>query len=111
MGYAITGAWRLLCTEASIQAQFAIAIVVTFAGFYFDITITEWIIQTICIGLIMSLEGMNTAVESLADYIQPDHDPKIGHLKDIAAGAVFITAIVAVIVGLIIYIPYINNLL
>lgn len=110
MGYAIKGAWLLLRTEASIKAQFAIAIAVTIAGFYFDITTTEWIIQIICIGLIMSLEGMNTAVEALADYIQPDHDPKIGHLKDIAAGAVFITAIVAVIIGAIIYIPYIKTL-
>lgn len=108
MGYAIIGAWKLLSTEASIKAQFFIAIVVTAAGFYFNITATEWILQIICIGLIMSLEGMNTAVEALADYIQPNHDPKIGHLKDMAAGAVFITAIISVIVGFIIYIPYIK---
>jgi len=107
-GYAFKGAVTLLKTEASIQVQAFISIVMTAAGFFFDITATEWCIQTIAIGLIMSLEGMNTAAEAIADFIHPEFHEKIGHIKDIAAGAVFITAITAVIVGCIIYIPYIN---
>ncbi len=108
-GYALKGAVTLLKTEASIQVQAFIAILMTIIGFYFDITATEWIIQTIAIGLIMSLEGMNTAAEAIADFIHPEFHEKIGHIKDIAAGAVFITAITAVIVGCIIYIPYIQR--
>lgn len=108
-GYAFKGAVTLLKTEASIQVQAFIAIIMTIAGFYFDITATEWIFQTIAIGLIMSLEGMNTAAEAIADFIHPEFHHKIGHIKDIAAGAVFITAITAVIVGGIIYIPYIKE--
>ena len=76
-------------------------------GFAFDITATEWLFQILAIGLIMSLEGMNTAVEAIADFIHPEFHVKIGHIKDIAAGAVFIVAITATIIGLIIYIPYI----
>ncbi|WP_405351564.1 diacylglycerol kinase [Nonlabens sp. Asnod3-H03] len=110
-GYAFKGAVTLLKTEASIQVQAFIAVVMTIAGFYFDITNTEWMIQIISIGLIMSLEGMNTAAEAIADFIHPDFHIKIGHIKDIAAGAVFITAITAVIIGLIIYVPYIKAVL
>ena len=106
-GYAFKGALLLIRTEASIQIQFGIAILVTLAGFYFNITPTQWIFQTIAIGLIMTAEGLNTAIEEIADFVHPDFHNKIGFIKDIAAGAVFIAAVSAVIVGCFIYLPYI----
>lgn len=106
-GYAFKGALLLIRTESSIQVQLIIAILVTLAGFYFDITATEWIFQTIAIGLIMTAEGLNTAVEEIADFVHPDFHNKIGFIKDVAAGAVFIAAVSAVIVGCIIYLPYV----
>jgi len=110
IGYAFKGAILLLKTEASIKIQFFIAILVTAAGFYFEISSIEWIAQILAIGIIMSVEGINTAIESIADFIHPEHNPKIGFIKDIAAGAVFIAAISAIAVGLIIYIPKIFNI-
>lgn len=106
-GYAIKGAWLLLKTEASIQVQFAIAVLVTIAGFYFEITNTEWMLQILAIGLVMGLEGLNTAVEEIADFVHPDLHHKIGLIKDFSAGAVFFGAITAVIIGCLIYFPYI----
>ena len=53
----------------------------------------------------MSVEGLNTAIEHLADFIHPEQHPKIGILKDVAAGAVFIAALIAIVVGSIIYVP------
>ena len=53
----------------------------------------------------MGVEGLNTAIEEIADFVHPEHHPKIGRLKDIAAGAVGITALITIIVGCIIYIP------
>lgn len=106
-GYAIKGAWLLLRHEPSIQVQFVLAILVTIAGFYFDITATEWILQLLAIGLVMGTEGLNTAVENIADFVHPDFHVKIGRIKDVAAGAVFFAAFIAVIIGLIIYLPYI----
>ncbi|MBT8280082.1 MAG: diacylglycerol kinase family protein [Muriicola sp.] len=103
--YALKGAFLLLRTESSIQVQFILALVMTAAGFYFDISAVEWMLQTLAIGLVMGVEGVNTAVEKLSDYIQPNHDPKIGFVKDISAGGVMFVAIAAVIVGLIIYLP------
>lgn len=103
--YALKGAWLLVCTESSIQIQAVIAGAVTLAGFYFGISATEWALQLLAIGLVMAVEGVNTAVEKLADYVQPEYDPLIGRLKDISAGAVMIASILASIVGLIIYLP------
>jgi diacylglycerol kinase (ATP) len=53
----------------------------------------------------MSIEGLNTAVEEIADFVHPDFHNKIGFIKDVAAGAVFFAAITAIIIGCIIYIP------
>ena len=105
IGFAFKGVLLLLKTEASIQIQFAIAVILTIAGFYFNISSTDWILQILAIGLVMSIEGINTAIEEIADFIHPEHDTKIGFIKDVAAGAVFIAAVAAIIIGLIIYIP------
>ncbi|UZH55457.1 diacylglycerol kinase family protein [Salinimicrobium tongyeongense] len=106
-GYAMKGAWLLLRHEPSIQVQFVIAVIMTIAGFFFEITSTEWIMQIFAIGLVMATEGVNTAIENIADFVHADYHVKIGRIKDVAAGAVFFAAVAAVIIGLIIYIPYI----
>lgn len=103
--YAVRGAILLIRTEASIKVQVFIGILMTAAGFFFEISSTEWTVQILAIALVLGTEGMNTAIEKLADFVQPDHDPKIGFIKDISAGAVMLVSIAACIVGLIIYGP------
>jgi diacylglycerol kinase (ATP) len=103
--FAFLGAVKLITTEHSIMVQFSIGIIMTIAGFYFQIDKTEWLFQTMAIGLIMSVEGLNTAVEKIADFIHPNYHERIGFIKDIAAGAVFFAALTAIAIGLIIYIP------
>lgn len=105
IGYAFKGAYLLITTEASLKVQFIIGIIMTIAGFYFKISAMEWVIQILTIALIMALEGLNTAIEEIADFVHPEQHKKIGLIKDLAAGAVFIFAVAAVIVGGIIYIP------
>lgn len=105
--YAFKGAYLLIRNEPSVQVQFLIAILVTGAGFFFNITTTEWVLQLLAIGLVISVEGLNTAVEKIADFIHPDFHNKIGIIKDVAAGAVAFAAIIAAIIGFIIYTPYI----
>ena len=80
-------------------------LLVTAAGFYFEISNTEWLIQIGFIGLVMSIEGLNTAIEYVADFIHPEHHKSIGQIKDIAAGAVFIASVTAVIAAIVIYFP------
>jgi diacylglycerol kinase (ATP) len=105
IGYAFKGSVLLLKTESNIKIQFVIGIIVIILGFYFQISSTEWILQILTIALVMSVEGLNTAIEKIADFIHPEYHKKIGFIKDVAAGAVFITAICSIIIGLIIYIP------
>lgn len=105
IGFAFKGAYHLITTEASLKVQFFIGIIMTVAGFYFQLSTTEWIIQILTIALIMSLEGINTVIEELADFVHPEFHVKIGLIKDLAAGAVFIFAIAASIVGCLIYFP------
>ncbi len=85
--------------------QFSIGILMAIAGFYFHITRTEWLFQIMSIGLVMSIEGLNTAVEKVADFIHPNYHERIGFIKDIAAGAVLFAAFTAIAIGLIIYLP------
>ena len=103
--YASKGAYLLLKNEPNFQVQCIIAILVTILGFIVGLDTTEWCIQVLTIVSVMAAEGLNTAVEKAADFIHPERHPKIGTLKDIAAGAVFITAIGAIIVGLLLYVP------
>ncbi|MAZ28607.1 MAG: diacylglycerol kinase [Cytophagaceae bacterium] len=108
--YAFQGAW-LLFGEPSIKVQVFCALVVTLAGFYFNITQTEWILQILAIGLVLGIEGLNTAIEKIADFVHPDFHDLIGEIKDVAAGAVTFAACAAAIIGFIIYVPYFLALL
>ncbi len=105
IGYAFKGAVKLITTEHSVMAQFSIGILLIFLGVYFNITKTEWLFQTLAIGLVLSIEGLNTAVEKIADFVHPKFHERIGFIKDIAAGAVFFAAITSIAIGIIIYLP------
>jgi len=105
--YAFKGAFLLIITEHSVIAQSFLAVILIISGFLFHITKTEWLFQVLVIGLVLSIEGLNTAIEKLCDFIHSDHHKHIGFIKDIAAGAVTFAALTAVAVILIIYSPYI----
>ncbi len=105
MGFALKGALKLLTTEHSVMVQASIGLLMVVAGFYFEISMTEWMLQTLAIGLVLGVEGLNTAVEKIADFIHPEFHEKIGFIKDIAAGAVFFAAMTAIAIGLMIYLP------
>lgn len=103
--FAFKGALKLITTEHSVMVQSSLVVLMTIAGFYFEISTTEWMFQILVFGLVLSIEGMNTAVEKIADFVHPDYHERIGFIKDIAAGAVFFAAMTAIAIGAIIYIP------
>jgi diacylglycerol kinase (ATP) len=103
--YAFRGLSKLIQTENSIKLQFTAAIAITIVGFVMQISRVEWMLQLLSIGLVLSIEGLNTAVEKIADFIHPEHHDKIGEIKDIAAGAVAFSALAALGIGLFIYVP------
>ncbi|MDH5413176.1 MAG: diacylglycerol kinase family protein [Flavobacteriaceae bacterium] len=103
--FALRGAWLLITTEHSIMVQFGIAIIMTIVGFIAQLTAVEWMFQLLSIGLVIVAESLNTGLEKLSDFIHPDYHRKIGFIKDISAGAATFAAIIAIIIGLIIYLP------
>lgn len=76
-------------------------------GFLLAISKMEWIAISIVIGLVWIAEMFNTCIEAILDFISPDQHPKVKFIKDVAAGAVLVAAAVALITGLLIFIPHI----
>ena len=107
--FATLGAYKLITTEHSVISQSIMAIVLIGLGFYFQISRIDWMFQIFAMGLVLSIEGLNTAVEKTADFIHPDYHEKIGFIKDIAAGAVFFAAIASKVIIILIYYPYFFN--
>lgn len=105
IGIAAKGALLLIKNEASIKVQIVVTILVTCAGFYYNISNNEWLIQLLAIGLVFGTEALNTAIEEIADFIHPNHHKKIGYIKDVAAGGVFFSGIAAILIAMVIYIP------
>ena len=105
IGFAFKGAFKLITTEHSVMVQSTIAVLLIIAGFIFEISRIEWMMQLLAFGLVLGIESLNTAVEKLADFIHPEFHNKIGFIKDIAAGAVLFSAMAAIAIGLLIYVP------
>ena len=103
--FAFQGAWLLLTTEHSIMVQSFVGVLMIIAGFYFEISAIEWMIQILAVTVVLAAEALNTGIEYVADFIHPEYHKKIGVIKDVAAGAVTFVALGAMIIGLIIYIP------
>jgi diacylglycerol kinase len=107
--YAFKGSYLLLKTEHSIMAQNIIFSLTILVGFLVGISKQDWINQTLAMGLVLGIEGMNTAVEKLADFVHKENHPKIGFIKDISAGAVTFAAFTFIIILAITYLPHIIN--
>lgn len=110
--FAVNGIETLFKETPNSIIQLGLAIVAIILGFIFSISAFEWITIIILIGLVLAMETMNTALERLSDYVcNKQIHPIIKKVKDLTAAAVLITAITALIVGLIIFLPKIIKIL
>lgn len=103
--YPIKGLRYAYRNEQNLAVDVGVALLVTIAGFIFKLNLVEWAILALTIGLVISCELINTAIEAVVDLVTEDYHPLAKVAKDTAAAAVFIFAIIAVIVGLIIFLP------
>ena len=103
--YAFSGMADMLRQEPNARIHCIITVLVIVAGFLFRISSTEWIGIVISIGMVIAAETVNTAIERLADVVQPDQDERIRAVKDLAAAAVLLCALAAAAVGVIIFLP------
>jgi undecaprenol kinase len=102
---ALNGLRTAFKTEINMKSHIATAILVLLSGWYFRLSDTEWVLIMLCIGMVISAEMLNTAIEYLVNFISPEIHPEAGKIKDISAGAVLIAAASALISGLIIFLP------
>jgi diacylglycerol kinase len=103
--FAINGIVQVVKNEHNARVHVVALIFVIAFGVFFNIQPLEWVAITIVAGLVILTELLNTAVERLADFVEPQWNDNIGLIKDYCAGAVLISALVAVIVGAIIFVP------
>ena len=104
-GYAFEGIFAVIKKERNMQIHCCMMVLVILAGLFFQISAVEWCICLVLFGLIMSLELVNTAVESVVDLVTEERRPLAKLSKDAAAGAVLIASIMAAVAGLIIFLP------
>lgn len=109
--FAFNGIFLFFRRERNGQIQGVLAVLAIAAGFFFDITRTEWLALLLCIGLVISLEMLNSAIERICNLYTTEFHPAIKIIKDVAAAAVLWSALVALAVGLLIFVPHFLRLL
>lgn len=100
--YALNGLFTYLLTGGNVYIHISAALIVIVLAGSLRITLVEWCILLLCIGAVIAAEAFNTAIEKLVDLIHPAHHKKAGEVKDIAAAAVLLIAIVSAIIGVLI---------
>lgn len=103
--YACKGISCVAASQVNFRIHLAAAAAAVFLGFYLRISRTDWTAVLLCFALVMSAETFNSALEKLVDHVSPQYHAQAGEVKDMAAGAVLITAVMAAVVGCIIFLP------
>ncbi len=110
-GYAFRGIWIVIRSQRNAQVHCLAVAVVVIAGWLLHISTNEWLAVTLISVIVLALEAVNTAIESVVDLISPGYHPLAGRAKDVAAGAVLIAAIGALIIAAIIVWPRLAQLI
>lgn len=109
--HATRGIGYCIIRHKNFQLQILAGIIALGASAYFNITRGEWIAIIFCCSLVLILEMINTSIEELANVVSPSYLPAIKIVKDVSAGAVLLAAITALIIGIIIFLPYVKHIL
>jgi len=105
-GYAGRGL-GLAARQTNLRVMGVVAVVVVAVAAAYDVSAATWAILLLCIGAVLSAELLNSAIETLADRVEPEEDPAIRNTKDIAAGAVLVISAVAAVAGVVVLWPYV----
>jgi diacylglycerol kinase (ATP) len=103
--HAFAGIWLAITSQANIRIHVLVGSVVLLLATYLNIPFAEILVLILTIAMVLLAEMINTAIEFLADGVTLEHQEYIKHTKDVAAGAVLLTVIFAVCIGLIIFVP------
>jgi diacylglycerol kinase len=100
----------LLKNEMNARIHVAITVVVILLGIFLEVSRVEWILLILTIGVVIAAEAVNTALEQLVDLVSPKYHLLAKRAKDLAAAAVLLLAVVAVIIGILVFVPRLNTL-
>ena len=103
--FALAGILHVFSAERNAKIHLFIAGMVIAAGWFLELTTTEWLVVVLCIGFVITTEMLNSAAEMITDIVSPGYSKEAGRIKDIAAGGVLVAAVASVVAGLIIFIP------
>ncbi|SRR5579875_145060 len=109
-GHAFRGLWYALRTQRNMPVHLGAAILVTAAGILLHISAVEFAMLYVAIAGVFIAEMFNTVFELCVDIAQPEYHPLARIAKDVAAGAVLLSAIVAVVIGLFVLGPHVWEL-
>lgn len=109
--FAVNGLKTLIKEEHNFRIHMVAASCAVLSGILLKITLIEWLIITLVIGIVLILEIINTSIEGIANLISPGFNPQIKKIKDIAAAGVLISSIIAVVIGLLVFIPKFTTLI
>jgi diacylglycerol kinase len=104
--YAFNGFIHLFKNENNFKIHILAALLTILIGVWVRFSYIEWIVIIFCIGLVLTMEGLNSAIEKTIDLISPKFNTKAGIAKDISAAAVLIATLMAVVVGMIVLIHH-----
>jgi diacylglycerol kinase len=106
--FAFAGLSAFIFEEHNARVHAAATAVAVISGFLFNISTVEWLTVIIVTAMVWAAEIFNTVVEKIMDHVTPGYHPQVKTIKDLSAAAVLVTAIAALIAGLIIFIPKIK---
>jgi diacylglycerol kinase len=109
--HASTGIWTMLRSQHNAWVHACVSVAVVALGLSLDLSAAEWCPVVLAMVAVWTAEALNTAFEILADVASPDFHPLVKHSKDVAAGAVLISALGAMVVGLLVFGPRLLALL
>jgi len=108
--FALKGIRIYLLSGGNVPLHIFSTTVVILAGWWLDVTFTQWCLLILAMTMVHVAEAFNTAIENVVDFISPDHHQLAEKIKDLSAGAVLLTAIGAAIIGCIVFgkalVPY-----
>lgn len=104
--YAFKGLFKTFREEQNLRIQTIASLIIFILGVYFKISRLEWALLVLVIGLVLVAEITNSAVERITDVLKPRINNYVKEIKDVMAAGVLLSSMAAIIVGLVVFLPY-----
>jgi len=108
--HAFVGLFQMIRTERNFKIQLIVFFIVIGLGFILEISSFDWLIVLLISAMVLTLETINSAIEKTCDLITKEDNNQIKRIKDISAGAVLLVSIFAIVIGIIIFYPYLFSM-